>query len=207
MKNPAELFQTRSGPIVIVGNGPSLGDIPNSFLEKYPTFGCNAVHLRDGFKPTYYASADAWVGMGLWDVVYERFKDIPMFNLDRTLDLIGGDWDVYTYHRKTGPVWLDPKLLYSGYLLEPGISFRGIVHAMIQIALFMGHDKFYLVGCDNTTGGEHFYKERLNDFDLDIELWEWAFNVLQTCLIPKPIINLSTRGKIECLPWADWKNL
>ena len=206
MKKTSDLFQTCSGPIVLVGNGPSLSDIPDSFLEKYPTFGCNAVHLRESFRPTYYAMADDWVA-GLWDRVYEVFGDIPKFALDRSPSLQSGEWDVYPYHRRNGPVWLDPKMLYPHYLQEPGIAFRGIIHAMIQIALFMGYDKFYLVGCDNTADGKHFYQEELNDCAVDFDIWEWAFNTLQTCILPKPIINLSTRGKINCLAWADWKNL
>lgn len=206
MRNPAELFRRYSGPIVIVGNGPSLDDIPDSFLRKYPTFGCNAIHLREGFKPTYYAVADDWIA-GLWQRVYELFRNIPKFALDRMPSLKSGDWDVYPYRRRDGPVWLDPETLHPGYLFEPGIAFRGIVHAMIQMALFMGYDKFYLVGCDNTQDGGHFYENEFTKAHVDANIWEWAFDTLQTCLLPRPIINLSTRGKINCLPWADWRNL
>jgi hypothetical protein len=206
MLNTSEWYQTASGPIVIVGNGPSLADIPDSFLNKYPTFGANTIHMRQGFKPTYYAVADDWI-KGLWDQIYKVYADVPKFCLDRMPSLQDGEWDVYPYHRKDGAVWLNPKELNPYYLQEPGIAFRGIPHVMIQIALFMGYDKFYLVGCDNTAGGEHFHQEKFQDYEIDVDLWEWAFNTLQTCLIPKPIINLSTRGTIHCLPWADWSNL
>ena len=204
MDNPAKLYQTAKGPIVIVGNGPSLADIPDAFLQKYPTFGCNAIHLRRGFTPTYWAAADDWV-LDFWPEIVERYGDAPKFVLDSLS--VSPAPALLRWHRKQGPVWIDQRNLSRGYLQDPGISFRGITHAMIQIALFMGYNKFYLVGCDNTDKAEHFYQERLNDYVIDVDLWEWAFDTLQTCLIPKPIINLSTRGHIPCLPWADWKNL
>ena len=207
MDDLAKLYKTKTGPILIMGNGPSLADIPDSFLKKYPTFGCNSIHLRKGFKPTYYAVADDWIE-GLWPRIYELYRDIPKFCLDRMPSL--KDWDgekVYRYHRRDGPVWLNQKDLNKNYLTDPGISFRGITHVMLQVALFMGYSKFFLVGCDNTSDGEHFYQEKFHDDVVDTDLWEWAFDVLQVCFIPKPIINLSTRGTIRCLPWADWSKL
>lgn len=34
----------KGSPIVVVGNGPSLVDVPVSLFEKYPTMGCNSVY-------------------------------------------------------------------------------------------------------------------------------------------------------------------
>ena len=44
---------------LIVGNGPSLKDVPNTFLAKYPTFGSNRCYLK--FLPDYYASVNPLV--------------------------------------------------------------------------------------------------------------------------------------------------
>jgi hypothetical protein len=209
MNDSAELFDKKRGPIVIMGNGPSLADIPDTFLRRYPTFGCNSVHLRKGFTPTYWAAADDWVAVGWWDRIASTYSQIPKFCL-KTMAALRDGYDgpnLYTYTRREGPVWLNPKELHPGYLTQPGIAFRGIVHAMIQIAAFMGYRKFFLVGCDNTETGEHFYQEQFTDEVISADMWEWAFDTLQVCLMPRPIINLSTRGKIHCLPWADWKNL
>ena len=46
---------------LIIGNGPSLKDVPIEFLHKYPTFGTNRIYLMDGFEPTYYASVNPLV--------------------------------------------------------------------------------------------------------------------------------------------------
>jgi len=39
---------------IIVGNGPSLDQVPLAFLKSYPTFASNYIHLLDNFFPTYY---------------------------------------------------------------------------------------------------------------------------------------------------------
>jgi len=208
MDDSAKLFNKKTGPIVIIGNGPSLNDIPDRFLRRFPTFGCNTIHLRGDFIPTYYAAADEWVTVGWWARLAALFKDIPKFH-SSSMSILK-EWDganLYTYKRREGAVWLNPSELRPDYLTEHGIPFMGITHAMIQIAAFMGYKKFYLVGCDNTNTGEHFYHEKLHEYTVSTDHWEWAFDTLQSCLLPRPIINLSTRGKIECLPWADWKNL
>lgn len=38
---------------LVIGNGKSLKDIPNEFLEKYTTFGSNRIYLK--YEPDYYA--------------------------------------------------------------------------------------------------------------------------------------------------------
>lgn len=44
---------------LIVGNGPSLRSVPDTFLQKYPTFGTNRCYLR--FTPTYYVAVNPLV--------------------------------------------------------------------------------------------------------------------------------------------------
>jgi hypothetical protein len=40
---------------LVLGNGPTLKDMPRELLAKYPTFGSNRVYLLGNFTPTYYA--------------------------------------------------------------------------------------------------------------------------------------------------------
>lgn len=208
MDNPAKFYGIGSGPILIVGNGPSLNDIPNEFLEKYPSFGCNSIHLREGFRPTYYAVADDWIP-GLWQRQYEVFRDIPKFCNARMPSLLNGfdGENLYKFNRKEGGVWIDQRKYGPDYLVDPGISYCGVTHAMIQIADWMGYEKFYLVGCDNTGDAKHFYQEQYHQNAFNPVVWEWEYGRLQVCLIPKPMFNLSTRGHIKALSWVDWKKL
>jgi len=41
---------------LVIGNGPSLRDVPLDFLNKYPSIGSNAIYLLKGFTPTYYTA-------------------------------------------------------------------------------------------------------------------------------------------------------
>jgi len=44
---------------LIIGNGPSLRDVPQEFLNKYDTFGANRIYLR--FVPTFYVAINPLV--------------------------------------------------------------------------------------------------------------------------------------------------
>lgn len=50
---------TRTERCIIVGNGPSLKEVPDFFLEKYDTFGSNRIYLR--FEPTFHVTVNPLV--------------------------------------------------------------------------------------------------------------------------------------------------
>ena len=39
---------------IVVGNGPSLADVPLEFLNQYPTIGSNYTFFKPGWQPTFY---------------------------------------------------------------------------------------------------------------------------------------------------------
>jgi hypothetical protein len=43
---------------LVIANGPSLKDVPISFLVKYASWGTNAIYLRQDFYPNYYVAFD-----------------------------------------------------------------------------------------------------------------------------------------------------
>ncbi len=55
----ARFRDTQEGTCIIIANGPSLNDVPNSFLKSYPSFGCNRIYLREDFTPTYFVQIGA----------------------------------------------------------------------------------------------------------------------------------------------------
>lgn len=46
---------------LIIGNGPSLREIPVDFLKKYQSFGTNRIYLLHGFRPDFYVAINALV--------------------------------------------------------------------------------------------------------------------------------------------------
>ena len=196
-----ELFMTRRGETaLIIGNGPSLEAIPDELLNKYASFGCNRIWEREGFTPDYYVAVDSWVPEeNEWEfAALESVKILP----DPMKEFEADHYFMHDYH----PMWLMEKDLYPGYLREKGIGWVGVTHAMLQIAFFMGFEKFLCVGLDNTDTGEHFYKREPVHREVDPELWEWGFAVLRDCFIPKVILNISDYTELTSLPRADWRN-
>jgi hypothetical protein len=62
---------------IIIGNGPSLKEIPQDFLKKYPTFGTNRIYAikhLEGFHPVYYASVNPLVLDQFGREMIEKYK-------------------------------------------------------------------------------------------------------------------------------------
>ena len=184
---------------LIVGNGPSLNDIPDELLEKYISFGCNRIWER--YEPTYYFACDSWVPEEN-PFEYCSLRS-PIFVPSPGMDEWGAD---YRFKHRPGTMWL--KDVDENYLNDPGIQYIGTPHAMLQVAYFMGFQEFLLVGMDNTGGpAHHFYEfEEDDNREVDPELWDWGFGLLKVCFTPRVIVNLSTHTTITNLPRANWQN-
>lgn len=184
---------------LIVGNGPSLNAIPDELLNAYPSFGCNRIWER--FEPDFYVAVDGWVPDEN-ELHYHALESVKMLPSD-----FAGKYPAdYYFHHRPGPLWMMEKDLKPDYLRKTGIGWAGCPHAMLQIALFMGFEKFLCVGLDNTATGKHFYERETVDRRVDAELWEWGFGVLRDCFIPKVILNISDYTELEALPRAAWQN-
>ena len=195
-----DLYNAHKGEtVLIIGNGPSLSAIPNVLLNNYTSFGCNRIWERPDFKPNYYAAVDGWVP----EENEEEFS-----RLTGTVFLPEDfEWRAdYYFKRALGPMWVMEKDLHPGYMRERGIAWVGVTHAMLQLAFFMGFERFLCVGLDNTNTGKHFYEKETEHREVDPELWEWGFAVLRDCFIPRVILNISDETAVEALPRADWRN-
>jgi hypothetical protein len=194
------LYQSHKGETaLIVGNGPSLNAIPDALLGSYVTFGCNRIWER--FQPDYFVAVDGWV---------PEENEVAFWNLDSVVMLPEDFAEKYAadyyFRQKSGPMWLMEKDLEPGYLRETGIGWIGVTHAMLQIALFMGFERFLCVGLDNTSTGKHFYERETVHREVDPSLWDWGFSILRDCFIPRLILNISDYTEVEALPRADWRN-
>ena len=193
-----DIYNTHEGETcIIVANGPSLNAIPDELLNKYTSFGCNRIWERKGFVPDYYVAVDRWVPREN----EEEFADLESIVLLPE----GFEWPAdYYFRHDYHPMWMMEKNLYPGYLREHGIRWIGVPHAMLQIAFFMGFERFLCVGLDNTNTGKHFYDREPVHREVDPELWDYGFAVLRDCFIPRLILNISEETAVESLPRADW---
>jgi hypothetical protein len=126
---------------LIIGNGPSLKDVPNSFLKKFPSFGSNRIYLK--FTPTYYVAVNPLV-------IEQNMGDILHLKCDAafvregcfgSLASSNGTW-FYELHSMAAPMFsYNP----SAYVYEG----HTVTFVSMQLAFFMGFRTVLLVGVDH----------------------------------------------------------
>ena len=133
-----DLYQKHKGQeCLIIGNGPSLKNVPLDFLKKYPSFGTNRIYLLDDFTPTYYCSVNPLViGQFTEDIAkIEAPKFLPaQFCFDEScLPLQSSGIPVFS---QDASAWI-----YEGYT---------VTFVCMQLAYYMGFDTVLLVGVDHS---------------------------------------------------------
>jgi hypothetical protein len=195
MRSWNELSNLHKGEIVLViGNGPSLNDVPLEFLNKYPSFGTNRIYLLDDFTPTYYVAVDPLA-------IKPSIDEIKQ--IDCLAKFISDPWhyrfDAYPLNSSVIPLFSrEPdKWIYEGYT---------VTYVCLQIAFFMGFTTVLLVGVDHNyveDGSNYFTPEYNNGSD------EWgptnltqsgiAYKIAKTVFDDdgRRIVNLTPGSKLD----------
>ena len=135
---------------IIIGNGPSLNQVPLDFLKSYITFASNYIYLLKDFNPTYYtigsynvihkAKYRAWVrptvraskASFISKLGVHHFPYPNVFSINSTKSLVFS----LSPHK-----WLH---------LGSNSTFTNLLYAF-----FMGFHKVFLVGVDHDYSGWH----------------------------------------------------
>jgi hypothetical protein len=134
---------------IIIGNGPSLKEIPQDFLKKYPTFGTNriyAIRHLEGFHPTYYAAVNPLVLDQFGREMLQQYKGkvLRFFLRDAYVsDVVLGQQPavVPLVSSEAARFFTDPSSeLYEGFT---------VTFVCMQLAYYMGFSKVLLVGVDH----------------------------------------------------------
>lgn len=120
---------------LVIGNGPSLRDVPASFLKRYKSFGSNRIYLRDEFTPDYYVCVNPLV----LDQCGPEIDKIPT---TKFLPEKYASEDDYALHSIPTPLFsYNPaEWIYEGYT---------VTFVALQIAYYMGFGTVLLVGVDH----------------------------------------------------------
>ena len=209
MKSWKELSNLHKGETaLVIGNGPSLNDVPLDFLNKYTSFGTNRIYLLDDFTPTYYAAINPLV-------IEQYYKDINEINCEKF---------IAARFVQDGTV-TDAQALYSSSL--PCFSrhpddyvYEGhtVTYVCLQLAYFMGFTTVLLVGVDHSFEFEglpnalaqaegkdinHFHPDYFADGTLwhnpDLEQSERAYHMARTVFddAGRRIVNLTPGSKLD----------
>ena len=122
---------------LIIGNGPSLKNVPLDFLKKYPTFGTNRIYLLNGFEPTYYVSVNPLV----IEQSIEKIKELKSekFLPERYCSYFSNAAPLESRHHPCFS--MNPAAyIYEGYT---------VTYVCMQIAYYMNFDNILLVGVDH----------------------------------------------------------
>ncbi len=197
---------------LLLGNGPSLNDVPLGLLDAYKTIGSNTIFMS-GFIPSYYTAVDTRVRLEFSEEINTKYRDVPKFLPYPNLDLWKGENIVRWLHRP-GALWpySDIDLLHTDMLSDQGITYSCVMHVQMQIAFFMGFDRFLCVGMDHTIHTkEHFWGRDDNmpsPAESANEKWAAGYKELRIGMDPVEIINISTKTELspDDLPRGDWRD-
>lgn len=121
-------------PCIVIGNGPSLKDVPLEFLRKYQTFGTNKIYLLEGFTPTYYVCVNP--------LVLAQNKDIINGLSCARYVMEGYGVDGIQLTRSTRMPFSENPIVWvnEGYT---------VTYVCLQLAFWMDFDPVLLVGVDH----------------------------------------------------------
>jgi hypothetical protein len=122
---------------IIIGNGPSLSDVPVDFLNKYSSFGSNRIYLLGEFTPTYYVCINPLVINQFLDeinaITCTKFiRSAMQKNIDGALGLKSLKDCIFSYSPDKG--------------VQEGWT---VTYVIMQLAFFMGFQRALLVGLDH----------------------------------------------------------
>jgi len=150
-----DFYNSRSGACLLVGNGANLRLTPPETFD-LPAFGMNTIHKYEGWAPDYYVTVDNRVMREFGGGIVEKYRDIPKFIPWPDLDMWNGP-NFHRFYHRAGPIWREP--LTADSMSTPGITYSNVMHAAIQIAVFIGFTKLLIIGMEHKNDGwrNHFW--------------------------------------------------
>ena len=201
----------------IIATGPSLTYEDLSLLKGEYTFSMNSICLsysKTDFRPTYYGIQDPNVFEKLYPVLFEEYKDSPLFysvGLEKGKAIpsewipmpVNGLYHMYDY------LFTDKRFVKfsnnSYYVIYDGYT---ITYSLIQLAVYMGFSTIYLLGCDcnysDDKNKQHFIETGVFDpsyktaHDRMIIAYKEAQNYAEKNGIK--IINVTRGGMLDVFP-------
>jgi hypothetical protein len=199
---------------LVIGNGPSLKDMPLEFLQSYPTFASNRIYLLDGFTPTYYACVNPLV-------VEQSVKEINKLKCKEKY--ITSTWAEKI--KDAIPLYSVPMRIFSDDPLRMIYEGYTVTYVLLQLAFWKGFERVGLVGVDHTyrymgapnkesiaTGIDpnHFHPDyfsggtRWNNPDLEESEHSYLVARKKFDKAGRQVVNLTPGSKLDIFKREDW---
>lgn len=210
---------------IIMGSGPSLKDIPHSFLSRFNVIGANASWRY--YKPNYLTTIDVQFSWFRPTREFAKENNIPYFICWQwePKEEEDPDWKRYKaidYPNEVSVPFDDSITPIQAYDNPGLIEARGfnssitvVAEAALPLALYMGHKRIYLAGVDF---GEmnHFYEDDKGDVEKFKAwkeraggLWDVKIHAMEDVAkssIKNRVFNLSPNSKIQGIQKIDWRD-
>ena len=122
---------------IVIGNGPSLNDVPKEFLDSYITFGSNKI-FRFPYRPDYYTCVDRTAIKNCLPTIKAGWRPKKQMFL-RAEVCIEDNYPVYPVVIEAFSIDIDNCVAMGGTA----------TYVLLQIANYMGFKKIFLVGVDH----------------------------------------------------------
>jgi hypothetical protein len=197
---------------LIIGNGPSLADIPNDFLARYPTFGSNRVYLK--YTPDYYAFCDPlWIEHYMDDII--NLKSRYKFIRHEFAHLVPGAYHLNNNAKRREFSYEPLKWIHDGATVT-------FVH--LQLAFYYGFERVGLIGVDHYYGYDgapatlqtgkddaHFtpdyYDDHITYWRPNLKRTEESYKTARKAYMDagREIINITPGTHLNVFPKEDWR--
>ena len=191
---------------LVIGNGPSLRDVPLDFLNKYPSIGSNAIYLLKGFTPTYY-TAIAPVNRADFVDTVNKIDCIKIIG-ERVLNTCALKNVIAVKKGQANTFSKNP-------FKVPACEGWTVTYFNLQLAYYLGWETVLLVGVDHWSRGrgDHFtnaYYDRklttnvtLPDMTYEVERYYTKARVAFE-QAGRQIINVTPGTALNVFPKEDW---
>jgi len=140
----------------LMGNGPSLNNMDLDLLENELVWGSNRCYLlfdRIRWRPRFYTAVDTLVVPDNMREINQLSKDLPdslffypvEFHYE---DILSSRKNVYWFTQIDMNEEYLPDGMFSLNPVKSVVSVRTVTITMMQLAVFMGFNPIYLIGCD-----------------------------------------------------------
>jgi hypothetical protein len=122
---------------IVIGNGPSLKDVPLEYLNSMPSFGSNRIYLLDDFTPTYYACVNPLMIEQIYEDINAMECELKFIRFSHA-HLVDDCMVLAITNR--------PRFSAVPLMVNEGWT---VTYVMLQIAYHLGFERVYLVGVDH----------------------------------------------------------
>lgn len=143
---------------VIMGNGPSLNEIPVSVLDQIPSFGVNYTP----HQPTYFVCVDQTILLDHWKEIYDHAKNAKMAFLSAKMR---GSSELYDL-TNVRLISIDT----NAFKEEKYFSGMTVVYVCLKVAYYLGFEEVHLWGVDHSADWRH-YRDDYPPGDTDRRQW------------------------------------